>query len=305
MGDNIKPILRFQEMPEKLEELGIQFNLTSKTEAMNILKNSNYYFKIASFRKNYEKDSNGKYNIEFKHLQDLAVLDMRLRYVLLHYCLDIEHAIKTFLLRIVTNNPAEDGYSVVQSVINLQDNPEEFKNSLFSSVRYTKNGKVHFQDGFEKYYNNPPIWVVLEIISIGKLRHFVTYLLKLRPNNKDLAKINIYIDQVNKIRNICAHNKPLLFNLKNHHIIPKNIFSNIKRKGIPNNLSQSFRVAQIFSILELHSLLCSEGMIKHRYADFKSFVERFNSTQEFYSNNNHISFFLSAMNKFVDLYKTE
>lgn len=301
--EHIKPKLEFEEQYEKLKDLGITRGSMEKKEVMNVLKNSNYYFKIAAFRKNFPKNSQGKYNIEFKHLQDLATLDMRLRYVLLSYCLDIEHSLKTFLLRIITNDKEEDGYRIVQEVISRQNNPEEFKKSLFKSVMYEKNGETKFTSGFEKYYADPPLWVVLEISSIGKIKYFVEYLSEKRPNNKILSRMNANFNYFNTIRNCCAHNKPIIFNLPTYGSIEQSIYTKAVQAGVPSVQMKMLRIAQIYAVLNLHSLICSPGLKTHRYDEFCEFVTRFNSTKNYYSSNNNIKLLNSAMNVFVDIFK--
>ncbi|TES45501.1 hypothetical protein E2L07_20485 [Halalkalibacterium halodurans] len=53
----LKPKLTFELMIEHLEEKQVKFNHTSKEEARIILENSNYFYKITAFRKNFEKNN--------------------------------------------------------------------------------------------------------------------------------------------------------------------------------------------------------------------------------------------------------
>ncbi len=113
-----KPKLNYEEQIKKLKSLGISFNEINENKAKEILKNNTYFFKLSSFRKNIRKDNSGNYNFEFSALSDLATLDMRLRYMLLPMCLDIEYSLKTDILEKITNDDSEDGYQIMKDFIN-------------------------------------------------------------------------------------------------------------------------------------------------------------------------------------------
>ncbi len=297
-----KPKLSYLQQIDKLNELGIYISEDEVPQAIAVLRDSNYYFKIASFRKNFQK-VNGKYNITFEHLRDLAILDMRLRYVLLNYCLDIEHSIKTFLLRIITNNENEDGYDIVKQVIDSQSDPEKFKNSLFKTVRFENDGVITFKSGFEKYYDNPPIWVILEISPIGKIKYFVEYLCKQRPNNDDLKQILQCFTYFNSIRNAAAHNKPLIFNMREYGNVKREVFSMAANDGVTKVIISLRRNAEIYSVLKIHNALCSEGMRKHRQKGMQEFLDRFESKKELYKDNSDINLLITGIKLFVDIFK--
>ena len=102
------------------------------------MRNNNNYFRVASYRKNYNKqlDANqnpiDKYvNLDFGYLQDLALIDMELRYTFLQLSLDIEHFTKLELLREIDNHD-EDGYQIVIDYINSLD--AEHKKHLQSEL---------------------------------------------------------------------------------------------------------------------------------------------------------------------------
>lgn len=98
---------------------GIKFNIVKEEDAKIFLQNNNYYMKLASYRANYDKHkSNGEYiNLDFAYLQELSTIDMHLRYLILQMCLDVEHALKTRLLKDMEDNPEEDGYDIIRRFI--------------------------------------------------------------------------------------------------------------------------------------------------------------------------------------------
>ena len=118
-----KKKLTVEEQVEYMKnESGIKFNIISEDKALDFLTNNNYYFKLKSYSKNYEKyikgDNAGKYiNLEFAYLVELSKIDMYFRRIILKMTLDIEHFLKTQLLRDFHNNEHEDGYSIVDEFL--------------------------------------------------------------------------------------------------------------------------------------------------------------------------------------------
>ena len=107
-----------KEQIKHCEQKGIQFNKISKSKAIMYLEDNNNYFKLRSFRKNYVKDPNlGKYtNLDFADLVDLAIIDNRLRRILLEMSLSIEHFSKVHLLKVLQET-GEDGYAIIQDYV--------------------------------------------------------------------------------------------------------------------------------------------------------------------------------------------
>lgn len=114
----MKPKLTIDEQIEHMKQQGISFKLCSEQEAKDFLENHNYFFKIKSYAKNYEK-YNGIYkNLDFAYLIEFSRLDMHLRRFILNLSLDVEHSLKVSLNAHFCNNSSEDGYQIVKNFFN-------------------------------------------------------------------------------------------------------------------------------------------------------------------------------------------
>ncbi|GEQ48179.1 Abi family protein [Tetragenococcus koreensis] len=164
---------------------------------------------------------------------------------------------------------------------------------------------IIWRRNFEKYYNESPIWVVLDLASIGKLRFFVNYLVDKYPTNNYLKLINNNIRYVSDIRNSCAHNKPILLNLQKTSRIYKPVFTNAQRMGLKKEEIKNLKVAKIFSVFELHRIMCSQGMNYHRYQEFSIYLDRVEQTIALHEQNNDIKRFFSSLRKILDEFKSE
>ena len=138
---------------------------------------NNNYFKLVSYRKNYlkhEKGENiGKYiNLDFGMLEDLSIIDMRLRKTMLSIVLDLEHYAKVKLLSRV-ESITKDGYTLVEEYIEDLKNKNEYQlleNELNKNIKGTYCG-----DLVAKYKGEYPIWVFVEIIPFGRFVKFYMF----------------------------------------------------------------------------------------------------------------------------------
>ena len=201
------------ELITHMESKGITFNVSSKENAKHFLEEHNYYFKLASYRKNYNKIPHGPHkgeyvDLDFSYLQDLSTIDCHLRYLILHMCLDIEHSLRTILLQDIAQNPDEDGYHIVE----VWDPGQIHRNKLaaFLNTSYCK-------ELIQKYAPYYPAWVLFELLSFGELCNFTkcydqTYRKRLPFDIKLLFPIR-------DLRNAVPHNNCLIHDVQsNSHI---------------------------------------------------------------------------------------
>jgi abortive infection bacteriophage resistance protein len=187
---------------------GIKFNIMNEQESKVYLKDNTYYFKIKSYAKNYEKYITGKnidryINLEFAYLVELSKIDMYFRRIVLKMTLDIEHFLKTQMLRDFQYNPDEDGYSIVRDFLNQY--PYIIKNIDNKSINSASS------DLANKYKDNFAIWNIVELLSFNEFtKLYQMYYMKYKIKES----LEEYLWSVRLLRNAAAHNSCLLNSLR-------------------------------------------------------------------------------------------
>ncbi|MFL2060616.1 Abi family protein [Marinilactibacillus psychrotolerans] len=291
-----KPKLTFDELVRLLTEKGITFNYHSAEEAKKILAERNYYYRLASYRKNFKKNlSTNKYlNCDFKHLVDLSSIDVYLREYLYALCLDIEHAAKTKLMKLLTLNKNEDGYSIVKEF------EQEYPKS-FSSLMFRFSGSHYHSDMFTKR-KEISIWVLLENADFGQLTMMIE-LYSLKVNNKDIALFDRHLKFVKNIRNTTAHNNIFIINFfhKSNRMHPSTSSVSIAREmKIDKRTMNSKKLHDMIILFYLHKKYCSPELNSRRHQEGNRVLDRICREKELYSKNEPLKIFFKLVNFLVD-----
>lgn len=295
--------LRHNQMIQQLEDKGIVFEKISKKDAEEYLIDKNYYYKLTSYRKNYEKVDGQYQNLDFAHLVDLSSIDMRLRYHILKMALDIEHSIKTKLLKSITDNRNEDGYSIVS----------EFR--IFDKRNYDRTIKVfsmseYLSDMYQKRKNKIPAWVFIEIMSFGTLSKFVAlYTRKYKVSSLKVASSLLRYSR--HLRNLAAHSNALLVNIYGEKNLLKDERGNVRAPSAQVvTYAAKFSISRrelmhnkphdLFCLFKLHKTYASEAIQENRLREFKEILVRIDRNKDYYADNENLITFFELLKKLAN-----
>lgn len=292
--DITKPMLSLGGQIEYLKEKGVLFNIMDESTATNYLEQHNNYFKLTAYRKNYDKHPAGenkdKYiNLEFAYLVDIAVIDMQLRYRIVHMALDIEHHTKLQLLRKMEEN-GENGYQVVQDYI---DSLDEKQRKIFDSEINRNKGNIYCGDIIDKYDGAFPIWAFVEIVPFGRLVAFYGFCAT-RFEDKSM-KDNFYrLLTCKEIRNASAHSNCILNNLKvntsahktNTSVTAALMSIEGMNTNFRKNRMSNARIQQVVTLFYTHKTMVGSEGIKHfECEELQRIMKRIDKNYDYYKTN--------------------
>lgn len=214
-----KPKLNIKEQIAFLKNQGVTFRYFTEAEAEIFLRESNYFFQIKAFTKNYDKDENSKYkNLDFAYLRELSIIDTSLRDIILELCLTYEHLLKVHINAHCSENPNEDGYEIVENFLNNITKKSQVP-------RYYKRGKsnIYQKDLIEKYYikkkngtytSDFALWNFVGILSFGEFMQFYSFYFRQYNSSKPNCVKSGFIEPIRRLRNAAAHNCCILHILK-------------------------------------------------------------------------------------------
>lgn len=314
MYKNTKPMLNTDEQIEHLVAKGVKFDIKSKEDAKKYLEKNNNYFKLTSYRKNFQKYENGinqgKYiNLDFEMLSDLSIIDMILRKTILSMVLDLEHYSKVRILDKISNT-TKDGYTIVEEYIqNLKTigKYEELQNELNRDKQNTYCGDI-----VKKYENEYPVWAFIEIIPFGRFIDFYKFV-AISFNDKKMIDEAYLLKNVRELRNACAHNNCVLNDLRantTNHNTNYYVSSEIEKIGIPRTRvrkkTSNPRIQQIVTLLYLNKrMITSTGVLEHQTKILQELKSRIEYHIDYYSKNLLVKTNLEFLNKIIDNWYTK
>lgn len=281
---------------------GIKFDLINEDDAKHFLSEHNYYFKLSSYRKNYEKKidekGNEKYvSLQFAYLQELSTIDMYLRYTIIKMCLDIEHSLKVNIIKHIESNLKEDGYNI--SAIYQDEYPD-----IWTGIKKHKSSS-YCVDLIDSYPDNVPIWVLIEIISFGSL----VYLIKTYDDTyKNSFRKYPLLFRVKNLRNAAAHSNCLINQLQQGNTKPsgtvKSFVSGIEGLGnaMINTKLSNRAICDFVTMLYVYDdTVNSESVKLHRYTEvYNLFNVRMLKNKEYFKDNECIKTSYTFCKKIVD-----
>lgn len=215
--------LTIEQQIEDLEAKDIRFAeesdpdrcLLTKEDAKHFLRYNSYYYHLKHYADAFEVRRNAEtkkfINVTFGKVVELSKLDMYLRKVILHMCLDVEHVLKTRLMYDISINPAEDGKCVVKKYIECAGGYEQYgkilgrkrNNSILSPMI------ERFPDSEEEL----PAWKHVEALTFGEFVDFYNCYCGMYP---DRARNSFapYMVNIRFLRNAAAHNSCVLAKLR-------------------------------------------------------------------------------------------
>lgn len=317
MYREIKPLLDTDGQICHLLSKGIKFEIVTVEDARLYLANNNNYFKIRAYRKNFPKHPDGALkgqyiNLDFAMLKDLAIIDMRLRYTVIHMALDIEHFSKVKIIKAIEQD-GEDGYQIVQDYMDELKRRDEEKstsshNHLLSEIMRNMNNP-YCGGIIEKYCGEFPVWAFVEIIPLGSLINFYGFCAD-RLGDKKLKDEFYLLTTVKELRNAAAHSNCILYDMgakdKKHELrycVAKALPNGLVSKSTRDTKMENERMRQLVTLLYTHSrIVSSKGVHEHQKEILYALVERMFTNIEIYKENDLITSNFDFFMKVVDFF---
>jgi hypothetical protein len=313
--DSNKPKLNVVQQVEHLKNKGVKFNIMNEKCAYDFLTRNNYFFKLTSYRVNYEKDSEEKYkDLEFVYLVDLSTIDMHLRRFALRVTLDIEHMLKTKLLADF-NLSTSDGYDIVHDFLK-DDKHKTIKKHLidqYNKKNYSPNSPILL-----KYDLNLAVWNFVEVIQFGHLMAFCSYFYDRFPN-KLYSKVKNDLFSIKCLRNASAHNNCILLlkainndkpQYNTSQFIMQNftaIFKDESFKPTVKSFLKNHTIHDFITSLIVFDKLCTSIHLKHHY--FRELQEFFDGRllkhKDYYQNNELLKNAYKCVYSVVDYFQKQ
>lgn len=205
------------------ETLGITFNLKSEEEATVFLAKHNYFFRLKQYADFGEKTKSGKFtNVDFGQMVELSTVDMFLRKLILKMTLDFEHYLKVKIINDSQENPADDGYAVVESFLETHNRVRHLIENLNNSSNF------YNRQVFDKYKEKTSVWSIVEMLGFSDFIDFYAHYYQYFHLKCEYTP---HFDSVRRLRNAAAHNTCMISNLKPQNWFKSDIEINFELLG--------------------------------------------------------------------------
>ena len=228
---------------------------------------------------------------------------MYFRKFIIKITLDIEHFLKTQLLKDFADNDEEDGYSIVKEFLGAH--PYIEKNIS------DKSRNSACSDLVQKYEGSFAIWNIVEVLSFGDYIKLYTLYYRKYPAP---SSMNNYLWAVKFLRNAAAHNNCLLNSLKKPYTTSSSsmnkkintlvskipgIYPDTRKSKMANPIIHDFIVA----LYVFNSIVSSQQVKRHSMLELKDLMDNRLTRNKFYFEKNQLIIsYYNFIKKIVDYF---
>jgi abortive infection bacteriophage resistance protein len=310
-------MLTIKEQIAHLEDKGVTFKQMSKEDAAEYLKTKNNFLRVASSRvvffKQLQGNDVGKYlNLDFAYLVELASIDRMLREIMIGITLDIEHFAKVKVISRITDDPAEDGYRIVEDfIVSL---PERFRINMNSELRSrgsARGGDPYCGELIARYRSDMPVWVLLEVIPFGTFLTFYRFCSE-RWDDRHMLDEYYMMKKVKSVRNASCHGSCIINGFRpsahSQFRTAEPVTSALSKGGIRKSRNRSAKLGnvamqQIVTTLYMYSALVDSEDAKERTTRaLQALKTRFMEHRRWFAKSNNLLSFLEFASSVIDIW---
>lgn len=267
----IKPATKYKEQVEKLSSRGLIID--NETECENFLKGVNYY-RFSAYLLPF-KNSNDTYTqgTSFNQVRQIYEFDTKIRSLIFSLIEIIELYLRTQFAYYFAHNHGPIGYINPDNFSSNHDHVK-FMEHIQECIDENRNTPIviHHQ---RKYNGNFPIWVIIELFSIGTLSRFFADMKRGDQRNiattchwPDYRIVPGWLKCLTELRNRCAHYSRLYY------------WKFISIPGFPKNVkTEGTNKRSLFNQILVLKYLCPQKAVWNKFkADLSNLISAYSDS---------------------------
>lgn len=190
---------------------------SSENRIVEILKKENYYDVVNGYKDLFLSTTSPEMYLPGTSLDELYAVfefDRAVRLIYLKYILKIEHQIKSVLAYEFSKEYGYDNYLKLENFDSSKNKKDVYK--TICTIQSSLADQIEKNDSITHYistYGYVPLWVLVNILTLGKISKFYEYM-KPRDKNNVSRTFNMapqdlqnYLKNLTIARNKCAHDE--------------------------------------------------------------------------------------------------
>lgn len=204
--NTIKKPTTFSEQVEILKSRNLK--IENEERAIDILSSINYY-NFTGYLYTYKDSSDMYHDITFDKAYNIYLCDKRIKSIIMYAVELVEHNLKTKIAYVLSHELGAIGYTCSSNFVNAQEHQRLMKN--FRRSVFNNKNLLFVKHHNAKYGGNFPIWVAIELFTLGMVRNCYKNLQT--PIKKKISRefnvgaiyLESWIECVSYLRNMAAH----------------------------------------------------------------------------------------------------